>query len=526
VNSIPETDVLIVGGGAAGLRASIEARKMGLNVMLISKAPIGASSCTLYVGGGFRAAFGSYTKENHFKDTLHGGRMINDRNLVKVLVEEAPSRLLELRDFGVNLNIRNGGASVTDGPITAGLGLIKPLSDYAKKIGVTFLENFMALDLMVDDYGVHGLIAFQIPSGKIIPIYSKSIVLSTGGYSQIFLRSDNPVRVSGDGCAMALKAGAKLVDMEFTQFFPLGLAEEGKPPWLFPAYDAKIINRAGEDVVLKYNFNKPLGRIIVEDRDLFSRALFKEIDDGLGFDDSLIMDIGDKDPSTVMPDSSIHLIRVLGLSGSRFRVAPTAHFTMGGILIDENCSTGIPGLYACGEVCGGVHGANRLGGNALTETIVFGARAGASASKYALTSKISKVDCNETIQNLQRMLNKSSSGSYDIDNLRFELKHSMWKYCGVIRNGSRLRDLLKIIDELNVKVEDAIVKSKFDALKLFELKNMLLVSSVVATSSLIREESRGAHYRSDFPNESDAWLKRICFSMKDGKLHYEIIMLN
>jgi len=498
---------------------------MGLNVILMSKAPIGASSCTLYVGGGFRAAFGSYTKEDHFNDTLYGGRMINDRSLVRVLVEEAPSRLLELRDFGVNLNIGSRGAYVGDGPLTAGLGLIKPLINYAKEIGVIFLENSMALDLIVDDSGVHGLIVFQIPSGKIIPIYSKSIVLSTGGYSQIFLRSDNPVRVSGDGCAMALKAGAKLVDMEFTQFFPLGLAEEGKPPWLFPAYDAKIINRAGEDVLLKYKFSKPLGKIIVEDRDLFSRALFKEIDDGLGFDDSLIMDIEDKDPSIVMPDSSLHLIRVLGLSGSRFRIAPTAHFTMGGILIDENCSTGVPGLYACGEVCGGVHGANRLGGNALTETIVFGARAGVSASKYALTSKILKVDCSETIHSFQKILDKSQSGSHDIDNLRFELRHSMWKYCGVIRNGNRLRDLLKIIDELNVKVDDATVKSRFDALKLFELRNMLLVSYVVAISSLIREESRGAHYRSDFPNESDGWLKRIYFGMKDGKLYYGMIIL-
>ncbi|MEM1549471.1 MAG: FAD-binding protein [Candidatus Methanomethylicia archaeon] len=518
-----ETDVLVIGGGAAGLRASIEAKRMGVNVILVSKAPIGFASCSLYVGGGFRAAFGSYSVERHFEDTIIGGRFINDRKLVKVLVNEASNRLMELRNFNVDIKFRDGGASVGDGPLTAGLGLIKPLRDYAKKINVTFLENSMVLDLIVDEHEVYGALILHLPSNKLIPVYSKSVIISTGGFSQVFMRNDNPIRVSGDGCAMALRAGAKLVDMEFTQFFPLGLAEKGKPSWLFPAYNAKIINNVGEDVILKYGFNKPLGRIIIENRDLFSRALFTEILNGFGIDDALIMDIGNMDPMEVMPESSVHLIKIFGLSGSKFKVAPTAHFTMGGILIDDNCSTNIRGLYACGEVCGGVHGANRLGGNALTETIVFGAIAGYQASKYALQKDLKKIDSSEIMKSFSNKINFPRSGSYIIDDLRLELKRGMWRNCGVIRSGNSLMELLKLINDLKVKVSDVSISSKLDVLKFLEFENMLLVSEVVACSSLIREESRGAHYRVDYPNESNEWLKRIVFTLDNGKLkHYFI----
>lgn len=513
----------MIGGGAAGLRASIEARRMGVNVTLASKAPIGFASCSLYVGGGFRAAFGSYSMEKHFEDTIAGGRFINDRKLVKILVSEAPKRLIELRDFNVDIRFGNGGASVSDGPLTAGLGLIKPLRDYAERIGVLFLENFMVLDLMADEYGVHGALMLHLPSNKLIPIYSKAVIISTGGYSQIFMRSDNPVRVSGDGCAMALRAGAKLVDMEFTQFFPLGLAEEGRPPWLFPAYDAKIVNNKGEDIIFKYSFNKPLGRIIVENRDLFSRSLFTEILNGFGIDDSLIMDIGDADPVKVMPESSVYLIKIFGLSGSKFKVAPTAHFTMGGILIDDHCSTNIPGLYACGEVCGGVHGANRLGGNALTETIVFGAIAGYQASKYAIQKDLKKINSFDIMKSASNRIHFPRYGCYRIDDLRLELKKGMWRNCGVIRSGNSLMELLKLINDLKVKISDVSLSSRLDVLKFLELENMLLVSEVVVYSSLIREESRGAHYRIDYPHESNEWLKRIVFTLDNGKFKHHFI---
>ncbi|MEM2137359.1 MAG: FAD-binding protein [Candidatus Methanomethylicia archaeon] len=517
-----ETDVLVIGGGSAGLRAAIEAKRMGLNVILASKAPIGFSSCSLYAGGGFRAALGSYTFEKHFEDTIFGGRFLNDRKLVKTLVDEGPKRLIELKEFGVNVNFRDGGIYVNDGPITAGLGLVKPLRDYAKNIGVQFIENVMALELIMDD-DAYGAILLHIPSGKIFPIYSKSTILATGGYSQIFSRTDNPMRITGDGCAIALKSGVKLVDMEFTQFFPLGLAEEGKPAWLFPAYNAKILNKLGEDIISKYGFNKPLGRIIVENRDLFSRALFTEIYNGLGFNDSLIMDIGDKSPSEAMSKESMYLINVFHLNGKRFKVAPTAHFTMGGIMINENCETNVSGLYACGEVCGGVHGANRLGGNALTEAIVFGARAGFYAAQWALKSSIKHVNCDDIIKDFYDENRYPRGGAYSIDDLRLSLKRNMWMYCGVIRNGANLSKLLNIIKEIKMKIDDVKISSRFDVLKILELKNMLLISEVVASSSLLREESRGAHYRSDFPMESDAWLKRVVVDMENDRLNYSFI---
>lgn len=514
-----QTDVLVIGGGAAGLRASIEAKRRGLKVILASKAPMGYSSSTLYSGGGFRAAIGDYSKEKHFEATLNGGKMINDRALVERMVYEGPDRLAELEKFGVKVRYRNGGIGVSDGPLTPGKGLVAPMADYAQKQGVTFIEGVMNIDVMVED-SAYGALFFDVREGRLFQILSKAVVLATGGYSQLFARNDNPVRVSGDGCAMALRTGATLIDLEFTQFFPLGLAEEGKPAWLFPALRGRLANSLDEDIIVKYGFKNPLSRAAIIERDMLSRTMWKEIFEGRGSNEALIIDLSQVPPS---PRARPRLARLLNIESDRIKVAPTAHFTMGGIEINVDCETSIPGLFACGEVSGGVHGANRLGGNALTEAIVFGARAGEKAVEWAETGEQGELD-ESVVRMAERLLSTFRSGKIPVNELREKLKREMWVNCGVIREKEKLTHLLGFIQEKRSLVEKVHATSNFDVMKAFELRNMFELAEAVVLSALTREESRGAHYRLDFPEQrDDVWLKRVAISKTKDKLMVDFL---
>ncbi len=516
-------DVLIIGGGAAGLRAAIEAARMGANVAIASKAPIGYASSTLYAGGGFRAAFKNYSAERHFEETIIGGAFLNDQELVRTLVLEGKNRILELKSLGVDLKIRPGGAFIEGPPLMTCINLVNPLAKYASNLNVKFIEGVMAIDLIVNGK-VNGAILYDLNSNKLRLIQAKSIVIATGGYSQLFLRNDNPVRITGDGCVMALKAGASLIDMEFIQFFPLGLAEEKMPTWLFPAVYGKLVNSIGEDVLEKYNIKVPLHVAAIMHRDLLSRIIYKEISEGRGVNEALIIKLArpsETEESKVLTSIATSLANKLHISSNNIKVAPLAHFTMGGIEINTNCETSIPGLFACGEVTGGIHGANRLGGNALTEAIVFGARAGISAAKYAKNTKLESLD-EKVIHKYEEKLSSLRNGNINPKNLKYEVKKAMWKYCGVIRNKNKLNELIKIIDELKNKLDDVYAEKTYQILEALELQNMIQLSEIVAKAALERNESRGAHYREDYPEmDNRNWLKRIVFKLKEDKIIIE-----
>ena len=498
---IRNTDILVIGGGAAGLRAAIEARRKGFDVVLASKAPAGYGSSTFYAGGGFRAAFGRYSPRQHFEETIRGGKFLNSQEHVKRLVDEGPTRLRELHDFGVTFRERDGGIGVTDGPLTPGKGLALPLAQFAGQSGVHLLRGVMALEFLVDDR-VHGAVFYNALQARLEVVTSGATILATGGYSQLLSRTDNPVQVTGDGVAMALRAGAELADMEFVQFFPLGLAQQGKPAWLIPARPAVLTNALGEDLLMKYAFDKPLSSAAVENRDMLSRAIWTEIVQGRGVGDAVIMDTSGIDPSTMGS------LTLLGVRPPRIPVAPTAHFTMGGIKVDIDGKTGVPGLFACGEVTSGVHGANRLGGNALTEAIVFGAAAGQAAVGEVADREQSRVD--ETIlSDWDRRIEAHRRGHIEVGGLRSTLQNLMWRNCGVKRDGAGLLAARRWIEETKGRVGELYAEDHFEILKAFELENMITLAEVVVKSSLAREESRGAHFRADYPDQNDSsWLKR------------------
>lgn len=518
---LTSTDVLIIGGGAAGLRAAIAAREAGVDVILASKAPIGYASSTLYAGGGFRAAFGDYTFERHFEETIIGGKFLNDQELVRTLVLEGPDRLLELEKFGVKVHVRSGGVSVSATPPINGYGLTRPLRDYAKGIGVRFLEGVMALDLVKDEV-VGGAVFYNISSGSIFAVEAKAVILATGGYSRVYLRTDNPVRVSGDGCVMALKAGATLIDMEFAQFFPLGLAEKGLPAWLFPTSSGRLLNSFGEDILKKYGLDVNLYTAIIQFRDLTSRIIWREISEGRGVDEAVILELP-VSPSDQIPVGFTGISKVLAeafnLRSNRVRVSPTAHFTMGGVRINLKGETGVPGLYACGEITGGVHGANRLGGNALTEAIVFGARAGVAAAEWVKEIDRSSSVSDDLIRYYENLINSFRNGRFNVRELCFRVKRAMWINCGIIRDENKLKLLLSDLKEIKEDLAEVYASSRSEVLEAFELRNLVQVSELVAMSSLLRRESRGAHYRSDFPEQNDSeWLRHICLSLRNERL--------
>ncbi len=386
---VMESDVLVIGSGGAGLRAAIEAEAGGASVLVASKAPAGVNNSTAVSGGGFRAPMGGLSRDEYVRDTVEVGKGLNDRRLVEVMAEEGEERLLELRSFGVKVREREGGIYVEGRGGAQGMGLTIPLLEYARSRGIGFLEGVIVTRLLVDDGRVVGAVGYEAQGDRPIIFSSKAVVLATGGAGALYKRTDCPIRTTGDGYTLAFEAGAKLRDMEFVQFYPIALAEEGAPPYLLGGYvteEGLIINRLGEDIPKKHGVKaRPLA---LKSRDHLSRAVMIEILEGRGVEGAVLIDA--REP-----------IRRLGMEGwfstgsYRFfverlraderplRVAPVSHFSMGGVIIGEDGSTGIPGLYAAGEVVGGVHGANRHGGNALTEVIVFGARAGASAATYA-----------------------------------------------------------------------------------------------------------------------------------------------
>ncbi|MDH5438896.1 MAG: FAD-binding protein, partial [Candidatus Bathyarchaeota archaeon] len=288
---IVDTDVLVVGSGAAGLEAAIEARRQGVEVLLASKSLTGLANCSVYSAAGLTASFGTLTKEDHFRKTIATGKYINNQRLVEVLVDEAPSRLLKLREYGVKLVVGEGGCEAVGGTFPMeGAGLVGPLVGYAKSVGVEMLERTMITDLLGDGTA-GGAVGFDVQNGKRILVEARAVVLATGGAGQVYRRNDNPVRMSGDGYVLAYELGLPLMDMEFVQFWPIGSVELGYPTLLLDPPPSileygVLQNIQGEDITKKYGLDPR--QLSSTQRDAWTNAIGKEIHEGRGEDDAVL----------------------------------------------------------------------------------------------------------------------------------------------------------------------------------------------------------------------------------------------
>ena len=514
-----DTDVLVLGSGGAGLRAAIEAKSFGVHTTIVSKAPAGMNNCTVVAGGGFRAAFEGLTPEEHIKDTIEVGKGLNDRHLVEVFAYEGPKRILELRDFGVKVRVHKTGASVGSIPTLMGLGMTKPMVEYAESKGVEILENIIVTKLLKDDNKVVGGVGYNVKGEEPVLFRARATVLATGGAGALYKRTDCPVRTTGDGYFLAYHVGARLRDMEFVQFFPLALAEPGQPPYLVGGAiteEGKIINGLGEDIPQKYKLTaRPL---VLKSRDLLSRAVMTEILQGGGVDGAVLLDAREVFKNRTVKEIATtgtvqFLVEKLQAVEKAFRVAPVSHFCMGGIVADENGVTGVNGLYAAGEVMGGVHGANRHGGNALTDILVFGARAGYSAARQA-KKRTRKPNIDElAASELSRYESISNRDQgYSPHDIMSRLRELMWAKAGIIRDSVGLAEAFEEIDDLRHMASKTSASRGRDMLVALEAPIAIDVAEMIVRGAMERKESRGAHYRTDYPSDDNVWLKPIIIS--------------
>ena len=514
--TIIDTDVLIVGSGIAGLQAALTVAANGKKALLVSKSPVGKANNTILAGGGFTHAGSSqFSEEDHFRKTLESGRLLNDRALVRCFVRQAPEKIRALRQKGLPGHFQKTGFYFRTDLMAGGPNLSGVLVKACREAGADFLENVMITDLLTADGTCRGAVGFHKRTGEFYGFRSKAVLLATGGAGFIYAQNDNAPGTTGDGYALALEAGLELRDMEFVQFYPLIYAGSGRCHMLIPSFFGdlgRIVNRQGEDIKEKYALHdKPIAIVC---RDGLSQAIYREVALGNGIDGALLLDLRDADES-LMPindDLKTRYKKKIAYDTAPVKITPACHHTMGGLVIDAGGRTGLRGLFAAGEVVGGIHGANRMGGNALSEGLVFGELAALSALEHAASRPL-EVDLREpaqaAVQKRLRAVDPGFKGGATPGALTAKLKQVMWDKAGIIRDGESLKSALAETHEILRGLKTLYARSPQELCRLLELKNAALSARAIVLSALARTESRGSHFREDFPSEDPGWRKAI-----------------
>ena len=513
-------DVLVAGGGGAGLRAAIASAEKGADVLLTSKARIGQATNT-YLSMSVIASSGwgnpGDNGEVHARDTILGGRRMNNPDLVARLTGAVRPETALLKDWGVAfVEGEAGGLKVMKTPghsharhifsqSFSGRELVLPLKRKAEASGVRFLERVLIFSLLLEDGRVCGAVGIT-GDGTILTIKAGAVILATGGFGGLFEKTNNAPGMTGDGLALALEAGASLTDMEFVQFYPTATGQYGNRILLYERVlvqdGARLKNSRGEDILAGKGLNP--AEIT---RDELAQLIMKEIIDHPENQGAVDLDL-----SGISREAGQSLVNLLPTSWSRgqtvFRVTPTTHFCMGGLVTDLEGKTSCQGLYAAGEVAAGAHGANRLGGNALAEIVVMGAVAGKAAAEYALSS-IPAPGRDRAAQRKRELLaGMIREKGLNTRDLIGEIRKIMWEESGIIRDGPSLERAIQTI--AGREDASALVEKPKDLIRALEYQNMRLVGLAVCRAALERTESRGAHFRTDFPRENDRiWLKNI-----------------
>ena len=496
VREIP-TDVLIVGGGGAGLRAAIAARESGADVVLASKTPIASENCTAYAHGGFSGAVGGRSPGEYLDLLGEQGQGLADRRLAQLLAERSAPELEDLKRLGVDLAIREGGATVRARPMRSGEGLTLPLRRFADRLGVAWHERVLVAQIMLDEGMVMGALAVDLSDGSLLSYRCPCVILATGGFADGYARSDNPGRTAGDGIYLAVQAGAQTVDMEFLQAFGLGLAQEGLP------YDACNFGPALAAGQLRTLEGDPVCREEVERIKQQRSWPTQRNDERFDF----LLDLTRISDDTWAENQPLAQIRELLLGDfpvteKPLRVSPLAHYTSGGVHIDQHCCTGVEGLLAAGEATGGVFGARRPGGAALTDAIVFGALAGRQAAEAAKRARPRWSDsvCRQAELALREMMANQASAPSPAE-LRAEVGWALWNHCLEYRHEEGLRRCLAWLEELREPLAQARASTVDELATLIEAKAAHEVAVRAAAAALERRQTLPGHHRLDHPPE-------------------------
>jgi len=532
-----DTDVLVVGAGGAGCRAAIEATNYNVSVTLLSKELFGKAH-TIMAEGGYNAALGNVDREDncdvHFKDTVEGGAYLNNQNLVEILVKDSIERVFDLENFG-GLFDRTAEGKIAQrlfGKQTyrrtcyasdrTGHEMMVTLAEEVRRRDIRIMDEIFVSRLLMSDGEVAGASAINIRDGRFIVFRSKALVLATGGTGRIYSITTNAMQDTGDGYAISFDCGAQLVDMEQFQFHPTGVVfpESARGILVTEAVrgEGGVLYNSIEDRFMR-NYNPKL--MEVAGRDEVARSIASEILGGRGTThNGVYLDVSHL-PSILIEEklsSMLELFLKIGVDirNEPMEVSPTAHHLMGGLKINERAETTVKRLFAAGEVTGGVHGGNRLGGNALADTQVFGKIAGENAALLAKSLSQSPIPSRSQIDQAYKEVHSPidrREGGSSIE-LRKRLQKLMWDKVGIYRTGDALKaalnEIMKMRNEaMNTATRDKKLSYNKEWMESLEVANMLLTSEMVTRAALMREESRGAHYRRDFNRTDNKWLANI-----------------
>lgn len=502
-------DVLVVGSGAAGLVAALGLAGAG-RVVVLTRERLGDANTAL-AQGGIAAALGpDDSPDEHLADTLAAGAGLSEPAAVRVLVEEGPARVLELVRLGARFDRRDGRlalgreaahrrARVVHAQDATGAEVLRTLAQALATSGVEVLEGYRAIDLLVRDGRCAGLVALG-PDGHLHRFEAPVTILATGGAGQAYLHTTNPALATGDGIAMAWRAGVEIADMEFVQFHPTALYHEGSPRVLVTeairGEGAVLLNRRGERFLSREHPQAELAP-----RDVVARAIWAEMeragDPHVWLDARGVPGVRERFP-TVTEGARKH---GFDIARDLLPVTPAAHYLMGGIRTGPDGATSLPGLYACGEAaCTGVHGANRLASNSLLEALVFGRRAAAAARGWLREVRKSRPPAGPAAAPGDRAGSDAPEAPLpagDPAAIVREVKRLMWERVGIVREGTRLAEAVAHLERLR-DLAEAHVRARLSHAAL-DARNVATVALLIARAALARRESRGSHCRRDFP---------------------------
>lgn len=535
-----ETDVLVIGAGGAGLRAAIEAHNLGAKVLVVSKGKFPSGCVTATAMGAMLAPFDRQDSvERHIEDTLRGGHYLNDRNLVRTLVHQAAQSALDLDRYGTEFDRADGqynlfpftGSSVPRGVLAGDRyrgGFLKGLVKEVTRLGIDIRDEIMITDLLKEGDAVVGAAGLDLKTDKVLIISAKAVVMAAGGAGNLYSLTTNLPGITGDGYVLAYRAGAQLADMEFIQsracmIYPEAMRGTAPPADGCVTIGGRFYNGLCERYMKKYHPDK----LELVTRAEMSRSAQKEITEGRQSPHGGVFGDLSGVPIDELSKFKAFLKTCAELSfdpaWQPYEWAPGAHHVMGGIVINERCETGITGLYAAGEVEAGIHGANRLAGNALTETQVFGAIAGANAAKKVLSSPGMSISqkCIVSVTNrIQHILGRERG--LDPSDLKSEITKIMSLYVGVLRHEDGLQKAARSLSDIREsKINHLSLggEPSFRMLsKVLEVENILLIGELVTLAATMRKETRGAHNREDYPRMDEEWSKNIVFQKKSGKM--------
>ena len=544
-----DVSVLVVGAGGAGARTAIELTERGVDDVLVLGKRSHGDAHTTWARGGINGALGTHDPEDswaiHAADTLNEGHFLNDPAKVETVTEQMPARLRELEEWGMDFSRTENGdidqrffgaqsfrRTAFAGDHT-GESILRTLVDRAQELDIPYRENVMITKLLSDGDQTYGAVGFDMDSGKFVLFNSETVVLAAGGYAALYNRhTSRDDENNGDGPALAADAGAELMDMEFVQFHPTGMAvDESDPEWApwsgrlvteaVRGEGGRLYNADGERFMERYSPDQ----MELDARDVVARSIAREVADGRGTDNGgVYLDLSHKDRSFIRErlPRMYERFENLGvdMASEAVEVAPTAHYGMGGVVVDRHGETRVDGLFAVGETMAGVHGANRLGGNSLAETVAYGVVAGERIAARVdgpgdVPTDVIDAVAEPHFAELAAMAGRD--GDHDVLDVFTEIQDLLWDHAGILRDEASLQaglDRLAELQERATSMDSGPVRSESFEFAI-DVGFMLTVAEAVLRGARQRTESRGAHARRDHTEKDADWRQNIHFEQTD-----------